>query len=160
MMNLLCFDFSKQEKEFYFNNIDLREFLEIFPDEQCIVINNLFAHSSIKEYNELDFSKNITIAEFKQFKKENNSTLIDTINFSTDFIRINISDEYEFLIAAGEPQFTIFVNRILKLLKIDDVVWNIIQENSGKYILVENSKIIYSFSSFDEYLQSDYSSML
>ena len=116
-MNLLFFDFSNQEKQFYFNNIELKDFLNFFLDKQHIVVNNLFAHSSLKEYNEHDFSKNVTIADLKKFKDENNSVLVDTINFSIDFIQVNVSDEYEYLITAAEPHFTAFISRLYKLIE-------------------------------------------
>ena len=159
-MNLIRFDFSNQEKEFYFNNIELNEFLNSFSNNQYIVINNLFAHSSTKEYNELDFSKYLSIAELQKFKDENNSVLIDTINFSINFLQVNISDEYEYIITAAEPNFSDFISKVYKLLKINDEIWGTVQNNASKYILIENCKIICFFFSFDEYLQSKYSKIL
>ncbi|MBX3241412.1 MAG: hypothetical protein KIT80_18015 [Chitinophagaceae bacterium] len=159
-MNLLRFGSSNNENEFYFNNIKLNEFLKIFSDEQHIVINSLFAHSSVKEYNELDFSETTTVKALKRIKDQNNSLLINTINFSVDFIQVDISDEYEYIITAINPYFSYFMSEVLKLIKIDDDIWRMIQQNVNKYILINDSKIICTFSSFDEYLQSDYSSIL
>lgn len=159
-MNLLCYDFSNREKVFYFNNIEFKKFIESFPDDQYIVINKLFAHNSIKEYDEHDFSKNITIAELKKFKDQNRTVLIDKINFTNNFIQVNISDEYEYIITAAEPYFTVFINRLYRLIKIDSDIWRAVQENTSKYILIKNGKIVCVFCSFDEYLQSSYSSVL
>ena len=138
----------------------MKEFLEIFPEEQYIDINNLFAHSSIKEYDEHDFPKKITIADIEKFKDENNSVLIDNINFSIDSIQIRISDECEYQITSVEPYFTIFVNKLFKVLTINDVIWSAVQENPEKYTLIDEGKIVSAFSSFDDFLQSEFANML
>lgn len=160
MMNLLYYNSYLKEKTVCFNNIELKAFLRIFPSEKYISINNLFAHSPVKEYNELDFPKNLAIVDLNKFKDDHKSVLIDTINFSVDSVQVNVSDEYNYRITSEEPYFSIFVDKVFKLIQIADDIWEEVQKNADKYILVENCKIICIFSSFDEYLQSDYSSML
>ena len=159
-MNLLHFYFSNKEKIFYFNNIDLKEFLDVFSDMQILVINNLYGHSSKREYNELDFPKNIVVADFIMFKKENNFVYIDDFNFSVNSIQVGVSDENEYIITGTEPDFSRFVISLYKLLNINDDVWSEVQRKAGKYILIDDIKIINVFTSFDEFLQSKYSSMM
>lgn len=159
-MNLLLFDITNQEKKFYFNNLGLQQFLEIFSQMQYIVLNELFAHSSLMEYDASDFSKKITVAELQTFKSQNSSVHIDKINFSIDCTDFNVSDEYEYIITSIEPHFTIQLRQLYELIEINDDIVNEAKRNAGKYILVEKKNIIKVFSSFDDYLESDFSSKL
>ena len=74
-----------------------------------------------KEYNAI--SKYLSIAELQKFKDEKYSVLIDTINFSINFLQVNISDEYEYIITAPVTNFSDFISKVYKLLKINDEIW-------------------------------------
>lgn len=160
MMNLLCYNIYKEQNSFYFNNIELKEFFEMFSGNQKIVIASLFAHGAAKEYDEHDFLKSIEVSYLSIFKEANSSVLIDKISFFIDSVEVSIADEYEYTVMSIEPHFSSFINKLYKLLRIDSIIWNVVKESLGRYVLVENSKIICTFSSFDEYLESGYSRVM
>jgi hypothetical protein len=149
----------EQKKELYVNNIVFDKFLNLFSENDLMLINSLFAHSTTKEYDQRDFPKELSIRSFKKFKNENANVFLDKINFSVDSVWFDIADEHEYVITAVEPHFRAFKKKLFELILIDDRLLIELENKGDMYVLVEKCEIVQCFASFDEFLESDYSNL-
>jgi hypothetical protein len=156
-MYVLYYNLFEDEKYVYFKDINLPEFLNYFKEAEAEIIK-LYAYDDKKNYYESNMPQFLPVVKLIEISKSLKPFILNLLFVKIRMLNIEITDESEYLIKGNNPTLREFMNTFIKELVGFDLGSAInIDLHNQKYVLFDTEKIVAIFSTFDEYLTSNFS---
>lgn len=156
-MNLIKYNINSNDPSISMNGLDLTAFLNFLGNEKEIVLLYFFGYTGDNYFSKNHFSPQMSTEAFLKSIKSLNISNIKDFVFQTEGYKIIVDDCYEYHINADASLISNMLKEICKKILLIEEFYQHIKSFQDLYLLFDNGRMIETFETFDQYLESEYS---
>jgi len=158
-MHLIIYNIDSNDPSISINVTDLPAFLNFLGNDKEIVLLELYGYTGDKHFSKNDFSPKMTAEAFLKSIESLNISNIKYLVFETEGYRILVDDCYEYHINADASLISDMLKEICKKILLVEEFYQHIKSFQNLYLLFDNGRLVETFETFDQYLESEYSDL-
>ncbi|WP_207512920.1 hypothetical protein [Longitalea luteola] len=156
-MNLIKYNIESENPYIYIDNIELPAFMNILGSEKEIVLSELFGYTGDRYFSKNDFPPKMTTDAFLRSIESLKISNIKDLVFQSEGYKIVVDDCNTYHINADSSLILNVLKEICKKILLTEEFYKHIRSFEDLYLLFDNGRLVETFETFDQYLESEYS---
>jgi hypothetical protein len=155
-MNLILVNLSEGSSFLFVSNLKFDHFINVWGSDVPIEITGFYGYNQEKYFYQDSVTGCKNLAELKNFIELNKVKIVNNIQFESKLYQVEINDMYNYTIRKHETDISFLSTVLYKATGFNLTFVDYPEKLMNKYLLVNKQEIIKEFSSFDEYLNSEF----